>query len=215
MDRSVPARRDAGSSQFWGTMHATKRLALHATIYTWAAVQLQPGWVLDLGCEYGFGSLLIAETNPGLQVLGMDLDFSALGYSQGLPAMSNISRVNASGYKLPIASESFSGIYLINLLHLVDDPVPVLSEASRALKPGGAAIVSIPLEGSGEARHSSRLIERLELEIKDLFSEVIYPKKITGQLPSYKLRTFLLDEQAMTWIAFCRKTCLAEDYAVG
>jgi SAM-dependent methyltransferase len=167
---------------------------------------MRPGWVLDLGCEYGFGSLLIAETNPKLQVLGMDLDFSALGYSQGVPYKEKIPWVNASGHKLPIASESFSGVYLINLLHLVEDAVAVLSEARRALKSDGVAILSIPQNDSQESgQRRSPLIKQLELEINDLFSEVTYPNKICGQLPSFPSQTFLLDQQASPWIAFCRK----------
>jgi ubiquinone/menaquinone biosynthesis C-methylase UbiE len=168
---------------------------------------MQPGWVLDLGCEYGFGSLLIAETNPNLQVLGMDLDFSALGYSQGImPSNEKIPWINASGHKLPIASESFSGVYLINLLHLVEDMTAVLSEARRALKSEGVAILSIPQNDSLETGQSRfPLIKQLELEINDLFSEVVYPNKICGQLPSFPPQTFLLDKQASTWIAFCRK----------
>ena len=203
---STPAKINAGPSKFWRALNDTERLALHATIYTWAAEQMRPGWVLDLGCEYGFGSLLIAETNPNLQVLGMDLDFSALGYSQDVPCKEKIPWVNASGHKLPIASESFSGVYLINLLHLVEDTAAVLSEARRALKSEGVAILSIPQNDSQETGQSrSPLIKQLELEINDLFSEVIYPNKICGQLPSFPPQTFLLDQQASIWIAFCRK----------
>ena len=187
-------------------MHDTERLALHAAVYTWAAVQMQPGWVLDLGCEYGFGSLLIAEANPGVQVLGLDLDFSALGYSQGLPFKEGIPWVNAGAHELPVASGSLSGIFLINLLHLVENAAAVLSEARRALRSGGLAVLSIPWIGSREiVQDTSQRIEQLEAEINAQFLEVIYPNKICGQLPSFPPQTFLLDQQASTWVACCRK----------
>lgn len=187
-------------------MHDTERLALHATIYTWAARQIQPGWVLDLACEYGIGSLLIAETNPKLSVLGMDLDLPALGYSLGIPDKKKIPWVNASGYKLPIASESLTGICLINLLHLVENTTAVMLEASRTLKPGGVAVLSLPQADSWEKGQSrSPLIKQLSLEMECLFSEVIYPNEIYGQLPSYPPQTFVLEKLVSPWIAFCRK----------
>jgi ubiquinone/menaquinone biosynthesis C-methylase UbiE len=206
MKSTIPTRISVRPSKIWGVLHNSRRLTLHATIYTWAAEQMQPGWVLDLGCEYGFGSLLIAETNPNLQVLGMDLDFSALGYSQDVPCKEKIPWINASGHKLPIVAESFSGIYLINLLHLMEDTATVLSETRRVLKSNGVAILSIPQNDSQEIGQSrSPFIKQLELEINDLFSEVIYPNKICGQLPSFPPQTFLLDQQASPWIALCRK----------
>jgi SAM-dependent methyltransferase len=216
MNRSSTATRmTAGPSDFLRTLHNTERLALHATIYTWASEHTQPGWVLDLGCEYGFGSLLIAETNPKLKVLGMDLDFTALGYSEGIPNKTKTPRVNASGHKLPIESERFSGVYLINLLHLVEEPAVVLSEAWRSLKPGGVAIVSIPQIDNMEAGlGSSPLIKQLKLELEGLFSEVIYPDQIHGQLPSFPARTFRLDERSSTWIAFCRKNQFEKELVV-
>jgi SAM-dependent methyltransferase len=196
----------AGRSKFWRALHDTERLALHATIYNWSARQIQPGWVLDLGCEYGIGSLLITEANPKLSVLGIDLDFPALCYSQGIPYKETIPWVNASGYKLPIASESLTGICLINLLHRVKNTDAVLSEAWRVLRSGGAAVLSLPpndyLE-KGQCR--SFLIKQLGSEMEDLFSEVIYPNEIFGQFPSFPPQSFVLDKQASPWIAFCRK----------
>jgi len=168
---------------------------------------MRPGWVLDLGCEYGFGSLLVAETNPRLQVLAVDHDFSFLSYSRGLPVMESIPRVNASGYKLPIATGCLTGVYLVNLLHMVDDTAAVISETRRVLKSEGMAILSIPLDGSQEtdqSRHS--LIRHLANEIKKQFSEVIFPKEICGNLPSFPPQSFLLDQHASTWIAICINT---------
>jgi SAM-dependent methyltransferase len=197
---------NTGLSKYWMALHNTERLALHATIYTWAAGQTPPGRVLDLGCEYGFGSLLIAETNPTLQVLGLDLDLTAIRYTQNIPSEDRIPRVNADASKLPIASESFSGVYLINLLHMVEDPCSVLSEVRRALMVGGVAIISIPREDPGEVEYCrSRFIRDLESEIHTLFSHVIYPYEICGQIPSFPARSFLVNQQVSSWIALCRK----------
>jgi SAM-dependent methyltransferase len=197
---------NASLSNYWTAMHSTERLALHATIYTWAAGQTPPGRVLDLGCEYGFGSLLITETNPELQVLGVDLDLTAIQYSRNIPFKERIPRVNADAFKLPIATDSLSGVYLVNLLHLVKEPGSVLLEVRRALKAGGVAIMSIPRGDPGETGLSSfRFIQDLELEINALFSQVMYPQEIYGQIPSFPPQFFPISQQDLTWVAFCRK----------
>jgi ubiquinone/menaquinone biosynthesis C-methylase UbiE len=197
---------EPGLSKFWQTLHGTERLALHAAIYTWTAAQLRPGWVLDLGCEYGFGSLLMAEANPGLQVLGADLDLAMLGYSEGLSFKDGFPWVNAGAHELPVASSSLAGVCLMNLLHLVESPDLVLSEVWRVLKPGGLAVLSIPRPASGEtAQDTSLCIEWLDALINVLFSEVTYPVKICGQLPSFPPQTFQLGQQASVWLACCHK----------
>jgi len=206
-ESSTPVRTSAGISGFWRILHDTERLALHAALYTWPAGQIPPGWVLDLGSECGFGSLLIAETNPSLRVLGIDLDLPALRYSQSIDFHERTSRVNANAFKLPVASESFSGIYVINLFHMLEEPCRVLFEVWRALKSGGMAIVSIPREDSGEAGPcNSQPIGQLALRIADLFSDVICPDEICGQLPSFPPQSFRLDERASAWVALCRKS---------
>lgn len=206
IELSTPVKMNTSLSSYWMALHDTEHLALHATIYTWAAAQIAPGQVLDLGCEYGFGSLLIRETNPSLQVLGLDLDLAAIRYSQGLGFMQRIPRVNADASKLPLASGSLSGVYLINLLHMTEEPNSVLSEAERVLQVGGAAIISIPREDLGPAGYSSsRFIQQMEVEINARFSRVMYPRRICGQLPSFPPQSFLLDQRASTWVAICRK----------
>ena len=190
-------------SKYWTALQNTKRLALHATIYTWAASQTPPGWVLDLGCEYGFGSLLIAQTNPKLQVLGMDLYLASVQYAQQLPFDTKIPLVNADAAHLPVATETFSGIYLINLLHLVKEPGRVLSEVQRALRSGGVAMIGIHLD---ENRSSTlKLVQQLELEIETRFAQVTYPQEIYGQIPSFPSQSFVINQEDSTWVALCRK----------
>lgn len=196
----------ADLSKYWMGLHQAERLALHAVIYTWAATQTSAGQVLDLGCEYGFGGQLIKATNPTLQVLGLDLDMAAIQYSQNLPFTYWISRINADAASLPIASETLTGVYLINLLHLVKEPGIVLSEVRRTLKAGGVAIMSITWRDAGTIdSNRSRFVQRLETEIGLLFSQAVYPKEISGQIPSYPSQSFQIDQRDGAWIALCRK----------
>jgi SAM-dependent methyltransferase len=200
-------RKSPGLSKFWKALHNSPHLTLHATLYTWAAENMQPGWVIDLGCEYGFGSLLIADINPKLRVLGMDLDFTALCYSQDMPGKEKIPWINANGFKLPIASGIISGVYLINLLHLTEEPGTMVSEVRRVLNSEGVAIVSIPQRDTRESnQHRSQFIDRLKKELTDQFPEVICPSSIRGRIPSFPPQSFNLDQADSTWTAICLKT---------
>lgn len=195
----------------WSALQDQERLALHATVYTSPAAQIPGGWVLDLGCEYRIGSLLIAETNPKLHVLAMDVDLPALRYSRGVPMDARIPSINADARKLPIASESVSGIYLVNLLNLVEEPERILSEVWRVLMPGGVAIMAIPADSALEqdspvVGSTARLTSRIEA----LFAQVNYPDAICGSIPSFGSRSFRVNQPNKPWIAYCRKDGILE-----
>jgi SAM-dependent methyltransferase len=168
--------------------------------------------VLDLGCEYRIGSLLIAETNPRLHVLAMDVDLPALRYSRGVPKDGRVPRINADACELPMSSESVSGIYLVNLLNLVEEPERILSEVWRVLRPGGVAIMAIPADSALEQDSpvlgsTARLTSRIEA----LFAEVNYPDAICGSIPTFASRSFRVNQPNKPWIAYCRKDGILEE----
>jgi SAM-dependent methyltransferase len=196
----------AGAAQFWRTVHGTERLGLHAALYTWPAAQIAPGWVLDLGSEYGFGSLLITELNQVLRIASMDLDAAGLRYSQATSGNGRMAQVQADARRLPVAPECFTGIYLIHVLHLVQGLDRVLSEVRRALKPGGLAVVSLPyFESDNVDEQVDHQSGSIKAALGEFFSEVDCPAEIRGQLPSLPSQVFRLDAQAAAWLALCRK----------
>jgi SAM-dependent methyltransferase len=193
-------------SKLWETLYADERLARHASMYTWPARRIGAGWVLDVGCEFGFGSLLIAMANPALRVAGLDVDFPTLRFSKQEITGTNGLRLNADGFRLPFASESVGGIYLINLLNLLAEPGDVLSEAWRVLVFGGTAIVSVPRdENEGPRQSLSTDINRLASEMGVFFPEFVCPPRICGLLPSCSHQSFRLDEVGAPWMALGRK----------
>ena len=52
--------------------------------------------------------------------------------------------VRADAHCLPFADASVDSLLLVGVLEHVDDPVGVLAEARRVLKPGGLGYVAVP-----------------------------------------------------------------------
>lgn len=182
------------------------RLSSHVAIYAWGAQALASGRVLDLGCEFGFGSAIILGTNPRLQVTAVDTDFSSLCYSGELVTSKRFSKVNANAARLPVQHQTVYGIFLVNLLHLVDQPSVVLSEVVRALHPGGYAVISIPQEHYFPLE-KNRLIflEQLERELSRLFTAVTYPQEISVRFPPDGDFVFSSKNPDDMWVALCQK----------
>ena len=55
----------------WRALQDDPLLVLHATIYAWSAELFEPGWVLDVGCEFGHGSAILSEVKRVLKNGGM------------------------------------------------------------------------------------------------------------------------------------------------
>jgi ubiquinone/menaquinone biosynthesis C-methylase UbiE len=118
---------------------------LHGRIYQWSARQFDPGWVIDVGSELGLGASLMQAENAELAIVGCDVNFSTLKMSRGRATGSAQSMVQADGSILPFSTTSLSGVCLINILHLVEEPQLLCYEAYRTLKVGGRVVVSVDM----------------------------------------------------------------------
>lgn len=206
MPSTCAALQALDTAQFREALYASDRLARHAAMYSWPAGRLPHGWVLDVGCEYGFGSVLINQANPALRVIGLDIDLPALQYSRDMVFGRNLRRLHGEGAHLPVGSGSLSGVYLINVLHLLPHTEAVLAEAWRALQPGGMAVVAVPREGEAlPGPRGDHWLLNLLYHMRDLFEEVSRPGEIVGRLPSLPAQSFRLDQSDSPWMALGRK----------
>jgi SAM-dependent methyltransferase len=106
--------------------------------------------VLDLGCGRGFWLGYMADR--GIRSVGIEEELdrvrSGLVYA---PVAA------ADGAALPLAADSFSLVWCIHVLHHLDDPARVLSEARRVLKPGGHLILAETVEDNPAIRIGRRV----------------------------------------------------------
>jgi SAM-dependent methyltransferase len=93
-----------------------------------------PGLTLDLGC--GIGDFLSFRPST----IGVDVNPRAVAFcrDRGLDART------MQPDRLPLADASLDSILLDNVLEHIADPLPILAEIRRTLKPGGRLLVGVP-----------------------------------------------------------------------
>jgi SAM-dependent methyltransferase len=95
--------------------------------------------VLEVGSGLGILARQIAERLPGTDVCGVEYSSAQLAQAKNSSA-ANLHFVQADAHALPFAGDSFHTIYCRYLLEHVSDPVRVLNEMRRVLRPGGRAL---------------------------------------------------------------------------
>jgi 2-polyprenyl-3-methyl-5-hydroxy-6-metoxy-1,4-benzoquinol methylase len=97
-----------------------------------------PARLLDVGC--GNGNLLLLMRSLGWDVEGVEVDQAAVQTASARGLAVRQGELQDRGY----SSDSFDAITMSHLIEHVYDPVSLLREAHRVLKPGGALIVLTP-----------------------------------------------------------------------
>ncbi|MEZ4749477.1 MAG: bifunctional 2-polyprenyl-6-hydroxyphenol methylase/3-demethylubiquinol 3-O-methyltransferase UbiG [Bdellovibrionota bacterium] len=95
--------------------------------------------VLDVACGGGLVANPLAK--EGFSVTGVDLSENSLKVArdQGVPGTEFL---HGNAFDLPLESDSFDAVLLMDFLEHVDDPGRVLAEGARVLKPGGKLMFS-------------------------------------------------------------------------
>lgn len=121
--------------------------------------------------EVGVGTGRVAAplSKIGFVVTGVDASVGMLARARG----KGLDRlVRGSAYRLPFASQAVDGTLLVHVLHVLDDPVTGLREATRVGLRGAFALVHPPSSG-GEPRSPER--EAARRTVYRILAERGYP----------------------------------------
>lgn len=103
------------------------------------------GQVLELGCGFGLFALYFAQSHPGLQLTGIDLNASRIAMARRAAQRLNVHQVTfleGDARDLTL-SQSFDAIYMLDILHHLppESVEPLLLQLKQRLKPGGILLI--------------------------------------------------------------------------
>ena len=144
-DRELASRRLfdrwAGSydhGRITGWFQYTQRLAIDN-------LALEPdSRVLDVGCGTGHAALTLAPLLPDGLACGIDISFAMVSAARGKApreVRGRVGFVQASSAALPYGDGSFDHVMCTNSFHHYPDPLGVLAEMKRVLRPGGQLVI--------------------------------------------------------------------------
>ena len=96
--------------------------------------------VLELGCGTGIYSEMIADRVKYLTATDLSQDMIEKAKDK-LNQLSNVEVRIADSYNTLFEDSMFDGVLLVNLLHIVKDPIAVLNESNRVLKDNGRVVI--------------------------------------------------------------------------
>ena len=137
--------------------------------------------VLDLGCGTGTLTVLLKQTHPDAEIIGMDGDPTVLTIARAKAAQENVTITFDQGmaFQLPYPDDSFDRIVSSLMFHhlTVEDKQRALLEAYRTLKSGGElSIVDFAKPGNllaGAISHIIRRMEKADDLIRGMFTAMI------------------------------------------
>lgn len=110
-----------------------------------ARLEVASGRLLDVGCGPGNIALKIARRLPQMRVTGVDFSLNMVLAGRAAAATQQLSsRVDflaGDAKKLPFADRTFDFVLSNSVLHHLHDPMGMLNEMRRAVKPGGVVLL--------------------------------------------------------------------------
>ena len=95
---------------------------------------------IDLGCGPGLFLRDLGERYPGLTLYGYDVTPAMIAYAQQLPTTGTklqLALHDLGSQPLPHPTGSVHLVTMTSVLHVIDEPLPVMAEIRRVLAPGG------------------------------------------------------------------------------
>ncbi len=129
------------------------------------------GRVLDIGCDGGNLTEIVAAKTGAQEVVGIDISEEAVAYTKRKLSQFNFAVGHAE--ELPFRDAAFDMIFCSEVLEHVEHPERLLAEMKRCLKKDGYCIVEVPTEnlifktiwffwtrfGRGRAWHHAHVVD--------------------------------------------------------
>ncbi len=95
--------------------------------------------MIDLGCGPGLFLRDLGQRHPGATLYGYDVTPAMIAYGQQLPstgAKTTLTLHDVATQPLPLPTGTVHLVSMSSVLHVLDEPLPVLAEIRRVLAPG-------------------------------------------------------------------------------
>lgn len=126
-------------------------LKLHMERYEWAAKLIGGDSsslrILDAACGVGYGSEILATSNPGVDVVGADVDIAAVDFAQDRYGASGVKYIASDIMEIE-GSNRFDVVVSLETIEHVADPLAVINKFRALLRPQGLFILSVPVTPS-------------------------------------------------------------------
>ena len=105
------------------------------------AEEMSGGRILDVGTGPGYLPLQISESLPGSEVIGIDVSEDMIRVARKNAEGKNVKFLVGDANKMPFEDDSFDLVVSTGSLHHWRNPVNVLNEIYRVLRPGRKALI--------------------------------------------------------------------------
>ena len=144
------------------------------------------GDVVEFGCGTGYFTKAIAKNSR--HVVATDLSDEMLEVANArLKDIENISLQKAECLSTSFLNESVDNIFMLNLIHVIDDPSQCLRESLRILRKGGSIII-VDFTGSG-----MKFINKMKLGFRYLKTWGLPPRHGKDNMSQKELESLVED----------------------
>jgi ubiquinone/menaquinone biosynthesis C-methylase UbiE len=118
-------------------------LELHLQRYRFASQHLVGTNCLDIACGCGYGSFLLAQSHPNMQVTGVDLDHETIGYARQRYQQPNLSFLQADVLEYRPGA-LYDNVVSLETIEHIPDTEQLLTRLRNGLAETGQLIASVP-----------------------------------------------------------------------